>query len=138
MAMIRITAGPFVFTARMEEEAAPRTCEVFRRLLPFRNRTIHVRWSGEGIWIPLGDLRVDLPFENHTSHPSKGEILFYPGGLSEAEIILAYGGVSFASKVGPLAGNHFLTILEGMENLPALGRLVLWEGAQEILFEPVS
>ncbi len=138
MTMLRITAGPFVFAARMEEEAAPRTCEVFRRLLPFRNRAIHVRWSGEGIWIPLGDVRVDLPFENHTSHPSKGEILFYPGGLSEAEIILAYGGVSFASKVGPLAGNHFLTIVEGMENLPALGRLVLWEGAQEILFEPVS
>ena len=68
--------------------------------------------------------------------PFQGEILFYPGGLSEAEIILAYGGVSFASKVGPLAGNHFLTIVEGMENLPVLGRLVLWEGAQEILFEP--
>lgn len=47
-------------------------------------------------------------------------------------------GVSFANKVGPLAGNHFLTIMEGMENLPVLGRLVLWEGAQEILFEPVS
>lgn len=138
MTMLRITAGPFAFTARMEEGAAPRTCGVFRRLLPFRNRTIHVRWSGEGIWIPLGDCRVDLPFENHTSHPSKGEILFYPGGFSEAEIILAYGGVSFASKVGPLAGNHFLTIEEGMENLPALGRLVLWEGAQEILFEPIS
>jgi len=138
MAMIRITAGPFIFTGRMEEEAAPGTCEVFRRLLPFRNRTIHVRWSGEGIWIPLGDVRVDLPFENHTSYPSKGEILFYPGGFSEAEIILAYGGVSFASKVGPLAGNHFLTIVEGMENLPALGRIVLWEGAQEILFETIS
>jgi hypothetical protein len=111
---------------------------VFRRLLPFRNRTIHVRWSGEGIWIPLGDSRVDLPFENHTSYPSKGEILFYPGGLSEVEMILAYGSVSFASKVGPLAGNHFLTIVEGRENLSALGRLVLWEGAQEILFESVS
>ena len=138
MTMLRITAGPFVFAARMEEEAAPQTCGAFRRLLPFRNRVIHVRWSGEGIWIPLGDVRVDLPFENHTSHPSKGEILLYPGGLSETEIILAYGGVSFASKVGPLAGNHFLTIVEGMENLPALGRLVLWEGAQEILFEQVS
>lgn len=138
MTMLRITAGPFVFTAGMEEEAAPRTCGIFRKLLPFRNRIIHVRWSGEGVWIPLGDGRVDLSFENHTSHPSKGEILFYPGGLSEAEIILAYGGVSFASKVGPLAGNHFLTILHGMENLQALGRLVLWEGAQEILFEPIS
>ncbi len=138
MNMIRITAGPFVFAASLEEEAAPATCGLFRRMLPFRNRAIHVRWSGEGVWIPLGDGKVDLPFENHTSHPSRGEFLFYPGGFSEAEIILAYGGVSFASKVGPLAGNHFLTIVQGMENLPALGRLVLWEGAQEILFEPMS
>jgi hypothetical protein len=138
MTMLRITAGPFAFAASMEEQTAPRTCEVFRRLLPYRNRTIHVRWSGEAVWIPLGDDKVDLPFENHTSHPSKGEILFYPGGFSEAEIILAYGGVSFASKIGPLAGNHFLTIVDGMENLPALGKLVLWKGAQEILFEPLS
>ena len=136
--MIKITAGPFAFTARMEEAAAPRTCKLFRSLLPFRNRVIHVRWSGEAVWIPLGDGKVDLPFENHTSHPSKGEILFHPGGFSEAEILIAYGGVSFASKVGPLAGNHFLTIMEGRENLPALGKLVLWEGAQEILFELVS
>ena len=37
--------------------------------------------------------------------------------------------------MGPLAGNHFLTIVDGRENLAALGNLVLWEGAQEILFE---
>lgn len=53
-------------------------------------------------------------------------------------MLLAYGGVAFASKVGPLAGNHFLTVVEGVENLPALGRLVLWEGAQEIRFESLS
>jgi hypothetical protein len=135
MAILNITAGPFVFKAGMEERKAPRTCEIFSRLLPFHNKTIHVRWSGEAIWIPLGDDKLDLAYENHTSHPSPGEILLYPGGLSEIEILIAYGGVSFASKVGPLAGNHFLTILEGRENLPALGRLVLWEGAQDILFE---
>jgi hypothetical protein len=37
--------------------------------------------------------------------------------------------------MGPLAANHFLTITEGMENLRALGEMVLWKGAQDVLFE---
>ena len=64
-----------------------------------------------------------------------GEIILYPGGISETEILLAYGAVSFSSKVGQLAGNHFLTIIKGRENLPALGRTTLWKGAQDISFE---
>ena len=44
------------------------------------------------------------------------------------------GSTSFASKAGPLAGNHFATIDEGHELLPELGRRVLYEGAQEIVF----
>ena len=42
--------------------------------------------------------------------------------------------VRFASKMGQLAGNHFLTIEAGGENLAALGKQVLWEGAQDIVF----
>jgi hypothetical protein len=61
-------------------------------------------------------------------------MLFYPGGFSETEILLGYGAVCFASKMGQLAGNHFLTITEGRENLRALGVKVLWEGAQDIRF----
>ena len=60
--------------------------------------------------------------------------MLYPGGVSETEILLAYGYVSFASKAGPLAGNHFATVVEGGENLTALGKKFLWEGAQEIAF----
>ena len=135
MSTIRITAGPFSFEARFEEEAAPKTCARFQSLLPYRGRIIHVRWSGEGCWIPLGDLDLGLGFENHTSYPAPGEIILYPGGISETEILLAYGGVHFASKVGQLAGNHFLTITKGCENLLALGKLCLWEGAQDIAFE---
>lgn len=97
---------------------------------------IHVRWSGEGMWIPMGDARWEgLTYENHTSYPSKGEMLIYPGGISEMEMILAYGSVCFASKVGQLAGNHFLTITDGLDRLYALGRKCLYERAQPITIE---
>jgi len=133
--MLRIKAGPYEFDARMEEEAAPKTCAKFASLLPYRQKIIHVRWSGEGCWIPLGDLDLGLSYENHTSHPAPGDIILYPGGISETEILLAYGAVCFASKVGQLAGNHFLTVVSGRENLMALGKLTLWKGAQDIVFE---
>ncbi|MEA2739102.1 MAG: hypothetical protein QOH05_2409 [Acetobacteraceae bacterium] len=135
MSLIDIIAGPFTFKARFEDENAPRTCTKFRSLLPYRERIIHVRWSGEGCWIPLGDLDLGLTFENHTSYPAPGQFLLYPGGISETEILLAYGGVQFASKMGQLAGNHFLTVIEGNENLVALGKMVLWQGAQDIEFK---
>lgn len=130
-----ITVGAFQFTARMEEVAAPRTCSAFRALLPYRKQLIHARWSGEACWIPLGKLDLGVDYENHTSHPSRGDVLFYPGGISETEILLVYGSARFASKVGPLAGNHFLTIVEGGDHLHELGQLVLWQGAQDIVFE---
>ena len=132
---VKITAGPFVFVARMQIAKAPATCAMFAGLLPFRNRVIHSRWSGEAVWIPLGEMATGLAFENHTSHGSRGDLLFYPGGLSETEILFVYGSSRFASKMGQLAGNHFLTVEQGNEQLEAFGKLVLWEGAQDILFE---
>ena len=47
--------------------------------------------------------KLGVGFENATAHPSAGDILFYPGGYSETEILWAYGACSFASKLGPLA-----------------------------------
>jgi hypothetical protein len=137
MTSLKITAGPYQFEARMEEELAPKTCARFASLLPYKERIIHVRWSGEGCWIPLGNYDMGLDYENHTSFPAPGDIILYPGGISETEILLAYGGVRFASKVGQLAGNHFLTITKGRESLVALGKLTLWKGAQDIVFERI-
>ena len=124
---LRITAGSFTFDARFETTAAPKTCAVFRKLLPYENKIIHVRWSGEGVWIPLGELNLGLTYENHTSYPAPGQMIVYPGGISETEILLAYGSVHFASKVGQLAGNHFVTITSGFDRLYELGRAVCIE-----------
>jgi len=132
--MLEISTGGFAFMARVEEEAAPDTVAAFREKLPLKAKIIHVRWSGEAGWIPMGDLDVGIGPENATSYPSPGELIFYPGGVSETELLLAYGYVAFASKAGALAGNHFATIVEGNENLRELGRRMLWEGAQDIAF----
>jgi len=137
MTMIRMTAGPYVFIAQLEEANAPLTCAAFITLLPYSQKIIHARWSGEACWIPLGEFQLGVGFENHTSYPSRGDILFYPGGYSETEILFPYGSACFASKMGQLAGNHFLTVVDGRENLAAMGKLVLWQGAQDILFEAV-
>jgi len=131
--MLEITAGSLSFAARLERVNAPQTVAAFQRLLPLESRIIHVRWSGEAGWIPFGDLDLGLVSENATCYPLPGEMLLYPGGVSETEILLSYGYVSFASKAGQLAGNHFATIVEGNENLRALGTRLLWEGAQRIV-----
>ena len=131
--MIEIEVAGVIFRA-IWEDAAPRTRAAFQALLPYRQRLIQARWSGESAWVPLGDFKLDTGFENHTSHPAPGQVLFYPGGYSETEILFPYGATCFASKMGQLAGNHFLTIVEGLERLPEVGRKVLWEGAQPIEF----
>ena len=138
MTTLRITVGTYVYTARLEETDAPQTCAAFAKLLPYRQKLIHARWSGEACWIPLGDFKLDVPWENATRYPAPGEVLFYPGGYSETEILFPYGSCAFASKLGGLAANHFLTVVEGKENLREMGRKVLWEGAQDIVFEALS
>jgi hypothetical protein len=132
--VLQITAGGFEFTAELLEQDAPQTVAAFRAMLPLESKIIHVRWSGEGGWIPWGDLDLGIGPENATCYPSPGELILYPGGVSETELLLAYGYVSFASKAGALAGNHFATMTSGQENLRALGKKLLWEGAQEITF----
>jgi len=132
--VLEITAGPLTFRARLEEELAPRTCAALRKLLPLEDKIVQARWSGESAWVPLGDLETGVGPENANSYPGPGELLLYPGGLSETEILFPYGATCFASKMGQLAGNHFATIVEGNEELAELGRLVMWEGAQDVRF----
>ena len=131
---VEIKVGNLRFVARLETEAAPKSCHAFQNMLPLEAQLIQARWSGEAAWIPFGELDLGLGYENATSHPGPGQLLLYPGGLSETEILFPYGATLFGSKMGQLAGNHFATIYEGNERLKDLGELVLWRGAQEINF----
>ncbi len=135
MTELRVHAGPGRVDGRLDTEPAPRTCAAELNATGFSGQIVDVRWSGAGVWIPLGDRDFGLGYENHSSHPAPGQFLLYPGGLSEAEILLAYGGVDFSSKMGQLAGNQFLSLTSNLERLPELGNLVLYEGAKPIAFE---
>jgi hypothetical protein len=130
--VLKITVGGFEFEARLEDAAAPKTIAAVRKLLPLESQLVQARWSGEAAWVPMGfELDLGLGPENANSYPAAGELLLYPGGLSEVEILFPYGATCFASKMGQLAGNHFATIQKGQERLPELGRRVLWEGSQK-------
>ena len=134
MSDLLIRVGDLNFSARWEP-AAPRTIEAIRKLLPLDAKLIHCRWTGESTWIPFGDFRPGLDYENHTSHPAPGQLAIYPGGISECEIFFPYGGCTTASKVGQLAANHFASVEPDggwADRLREMGRRCLWEGAQDI------
>ena len=134
MSDLIVTIGGNEFRARFELEKSPDTCKAFKSALPFVSKIIHVRWSGEAVWIPLGDLQFGIDYEHATSYPAPGQIILFPGGISETEILIAYGPTCFASKAGQLAGNHFLTIEDNLDMLAELGRRSLWSGAKDIEF----
>ena len=134
MSDLIIKIGGNEFRARFELEKSPDTCKAFKSGLPFVSKIIHVRWSGEAVWIPLGDLQFGVGYEDATSYPAPGQIILFPGGISETEILIAYGPTCFASKAGQLAGNHFLTIEDNLDMLAELGRGTLWSGAEDIEF----
>ena len=132
---MRINIAGNSFEAVFETDKSPATCAAFQTAMPFESRIVHVRWSGEAVWIPLGDMDFKVGYEDATAYPSPGQVLLYPKGVSETEILIAYGNVHFASKAGTLAGNHFATIAGDLDKLREIGVASLWEGAKSIRFE---
>lgn len=133
--MLKITIGEHVFKAKLHTDKAPETCRMLMEKMPIKGKAIQARWSGEAAWLQMDPLGVEAPQENATSYPGPGQLLYYPGGVSEKEILIPYGSAIFASKFGLLPGNHFATILEGVELLEKMGETVLWKGAQDIRLE---
>jgi hypothetical protein len=138
MTMLTVRIGSLSFTATLDHERAPLTTAAFLARLPFDGQLVQARWSGEAGWVPLGDYDLGVAYENATSHPAPGQVLWHPPGLSEAELLVPYGSTRFSSRVGQLAGNHFLTILDERRDLAEVGRKLLLDGAQPISFHLVE
>jgi hypothetical protein len=132
---MKIEIAGHSFEARLERDKSPASCTAFEQAMPFVSEVVHVRWSGEGMWIPLADMDFAVGYEDATSYPVPGQILLYPKGKSETEILIAYGSVQFASKAGTLAGNHFATITSDLDRLREIGMSTMWQGAKPIRFE---
>jgi hypothetical protein len=130
-----ITIGQERFSGRLRDDRAPLTCALFRTILPFAQQVIHARWSGEACWVPLGNLDLPVGLESATGAPEPGELLFFPGGVSETEILLPYGIARFACSAGPLAGTPFISIEDKLEGLAQLGREILWTGARDLIIK---
>ena len=135
MASLRISIGPLVFIAQLEERGAPRTCEELLKLCPLRGKILQDLWSGEAAWAPLNTTFPMLDMENAISDPAVGELLLYRGGIREAGILFPFGSTIFKNEMDKLVGNHFATILDGHRQMDELGHRLQWEGAQDIVIE---
>lgn len=118
------------FTGELHEDAAPESVAALREMTTLDSELIHVRWSGNAVWIEIDDVDLpDLPRENHTVYPSRGDVLLYPGYRNVQEILIACGPTCFKSQAGELAGNHVATLNASSEELTALEDRTLYDGA---------
>jgi len=89
--------------------------------------------------MPLGDLDFGVSYENqHQLSRTRPDHSHNPGGISETEILLAYGGVHFASKMGSAGRQSFITLTSGMgEPEPHSARPCCGRARKKSAFEEV-
>ena len=98
------------------------------------NKLVQARWSGEAAWIPLGALDLGLNYENHTASRRPAGLL--PGGYRDGDPVSLRWHV--LREYRRTACRQPLSDHNRRARTPArLGRLVLWEGAQDIVFERI-
>jgi hypothetical protein len=121
-----------IYTAELLEDEAPESIAAMREFLPLETDIMHVRWSGHAVWANIDEIELpEIPRENHTVYPSRGDILFYPGYRNEKEILISCGPTCFKSPAGELAGNHIGTLDVADEELVALEDATLDTGKKD-------
>lgn len=130
---ITIEVAGHTFDAELHEDEAPESIAAMRTFLPLESTLMHVRWSGIATWINIDEIDLpELPRENHTVYPSRGDVLLYPGYRNEQEILVACGPTCFKSPAGELAGNHVATIDAPATTLKGLEERTLHEGSFDV------
>ncbi len=127
-----------VYTAELLEDEAPRSVKAIRDFLPLESQLMHVRWSGHATWVNIDEIELpEIPRENHTVYPSRGDILLYPGYRNEKEILVPCGSTCFKSPAGELAGNHVAKLDATQEELREIEQDTLKNGQKEIVVREV-
>ena len=133
MARLELDVDGDTLVAELLDDEAPRSVEALRGFLPHTSTLMHVRWSGYATWVNIDEVALpELPRENHTVYPSRGDVLLYPGYRNDQEILIACGPTCFKSPAGELAGNHVATIDAPRDELAALEAATLEEGSKPI------
>lgn len=106
----------------------------FRRLVTGnKQRDAHCSNRGKqakATWINIDEIDFpEIPRENHTVYPSRGDILLYPGYRNDQETLIGSGPTYLKSPAGELAGNHIATIDAPASTLKDLEDRTLHEGS---------
>ena len=127
-----------VYTAELLEDEAPESVKAMRDFLPLESDLMHVRWSGHATWVNIDEIELpEVPRENHTVYPSRGDILLYPGYRNEKEILVPCGSTCFKSPAGELAGNHVANLDATQQELYELEQDTLKNGQKDITVREV-
>jgi len=130
---LKIEVAEYMFEGELLTERAPKSVEAMHEFLPLESTLLHVRWSGIATWINIDEIELpEIPRENHTAYPSRGDVLLYPGYKNEKEILLACGPTCFKSPAGELAGNHVATLDVSADKLKELEERTLHEGSFDV------
>ena len=122
------------FSGDLLVDDAPESVATLRSFLPHESDLMHVRWSGYAVWVNIDEVELgEVPRENHTVYPSRGDVLLYPGYKNEQEILVPCGPTCFKSQAGELAGNHVATVDASAEELKELERTTLRDGIQKVV-----
>jgi hypothetical protein len=134
---VLLAVGSYRLPGTLEYETAPLAAAWLIQQFPLKGALQHACWSGEAAWLPLGRVPQLAP-ENATAHPRPGQILLYAGTASQAELLIPYGACAFASKAGTLAGSPVITLNGSLEDLAALGSLLIAKGSQKLTLNSCS
>lgn len=130
---LTIDVGGYTFNGELLTEKAPESVAAMEDFLPLESTLMHVRWSGIATWINIDEINLpEIPRENHTVYPSRGDVLLYPGYRNEQEILIACGPTCFKSPAGELAGNHVATLTASADKLKELEERTLREGSFDV------
>lgn len=139
------------FTADMQWDAAPQTCEAVARMLerePITGLTYHSIFSGHEFYVYCPS--VNLPLENHVVYPKAGQLVYYYlpartyasmhvhkeriGDVDGAEIAIWYGpgDLRIVTETG-IRGNLFAEVVPSqLDDFYKAGNVILAEGREEL------